>query len=362
MRINQELSGVIRLVNLIAIILIIIIHYHTRGFPGRFELNYLVQEFLHNIFARSAVPVFSLVSGFLFFHGGISTIDEFGRKFFRRVDTVFIPYLFVVTLIWLWAQLVWYWESGYGPVNSIRVILSSWLFYPKGSQFWFVRDLMFLFLASPYIYILIRRLGVIVPFILFLIWSVDLQVFPIFKDRYLLSNETLCFFVLGAYGALYLSEGALKTVLWPRPSIIMIVVFIYLALASLRIYVEPNMALWYKENNVLEHVLLQKIIICLGILLVFWLACFLNSTRYAKFLYRLSGYSFFVFLVHDYPLKNWLWDGLLAMGVSLSWIFYVRLIVAIILMIGLAIILELAFPRFFTWLSGGRNKRVEKPY
>ncbi len=355
MQIGKELSGALRITNLLAILAIVAIHYHTQPFEGEFSVNFVVQEVIHNIMGRSAVPVFAFMSGLMFFQGRVFSIDVFGEKLAKRIKTILLPTLFVTALAWLWSQFDWVVLNNNTMDWNVKQIFVSWLLYPPGSQFWFIRDLLILFCLTPFMFLLIVRYGYLLPVALLVSWGFDWQLFPIWESRYFLNNDTLTFFVLGAYVSLRGAENLVAKILVPNKYLLISLVILYIVMASARIYLEPNMSLWYPPVFHWYSLALQKTIILLGIYLLFVTAYMINKISYGAYLKALSGYSFFIFLVHDQPLKALLWEKLIESGVSLRWIFYVRLAIALSFLFALAYLLEKLFPRFFGWLSGGRN-------
>ena len=357
MKIWKELSETFRITSLLAILLIVTIHYHSQPFMGAYTGNYLVQEFLHNIIGRSAVPIFSLMSGFLFFQGATFTLSILVDKLKNRVFTILLPTLFISLLIWFYDQFPTLILANQPYHGSWKQFFVVWWLHPNGSQFWFVRDLMILFFLTPYIYLLIQRCAALGPALLLFFWCMDWQLFPIWEGRYFLNNDTLTFFVIGAWISLCGTESKVKFFLNPSRNTLLQLLIIYSLFAAARIYLEPSMSLWYQTVYHWYSLPLQKAVILIGMYLLLIGAQGLCRTRLKAGCLRFAGYSFFIFLVHDYPLKNILWEWLYQKGISLVWIFYVRLGVALVLLFLLAAILETVFPQFFSWLNGGRNKQ-----
>lgn len=356
MKIWNELSDTLRIASLLAILLIVAIHYHSQPFMGTYSGNYLVQEVMHNIIGRAAVPLFALMSGLLFFQGTAFTLPVLAEKLKNRVLTILLPALFISLLIWCWDNLPTMVQNKQPYQGTLKQFFVVWWLYPNGSQFWFIRDLMILFCLTPYIYLLIQRFYSLLPLSLLLFWFMDWQLFPIWEGRYFLNNDTLTFFVMGAWVSLQGREDKVRSLLSPDYHTVFQLLFIYVLIAGLRIYLEPRMSLWYPPVHNWYSLPLQKTVILMGMYLVFISAQCLAKTRIKHFLLRMAGYSFFIFLVHDYPLKNILWEWLYPQGISLVGIFYIRLGIALALLFLTAIVLEKAFPQFFAWLSGGRNR------
>jgi hypothetical protein len=364
MKIWKELSETLRITSLLAILLIVAIHYHSQPFMGTYSGNYLVQEVIHNIIGRAAVPIFSLMSGFLFFQGSTFTLSTLAKKLKNRTATILLPTLFISLLIWLWDQFPTLVLANQPYQGHWKQFFVVWWLYPNGSQFWFVRDLMILFFLTPYIYLLVQRFSALVPALLLFFWCMDWQLFPIWEGRYFLNNDTLTFFVIGAWVSLRGTEDKVQHFLNPSRNTLFQLFVIYMLLAGARIYLEPSMSLWYQTVYHWYSLPLQKAVILIGMYLLLICAQGLCRTRIKGIFLRLAGYSFFIFLVHDYPLKNILWEWLYQQGISLVWIFYLRLGIALALLFLVAAVLETAFPQFFTWLNGGRNRQhqpVEKP-
>lgn len=357
MKIWTELSDTLRITSLLAILLIVAIHYHSQPFTGAYTGNYLVQEFIHNILGRAAVPVFSLMSGFLFFQGPALTLSILADKLKNRVVTILLPTLFISLLIWFWDKFPTLVLANQPYDGNWKQFFVVWWLYPNGSQFWFIRDLMILFFLTPYIYLLIQRFAALVPMALLFCWCMDWQLFPIWESRYFLNNDTLTFFVMGAWISLRGTEDKVKSFLNPGSNVLFQLVVIYMLLTAARIYLEPSMSLWYQAVYHWYSLPLQKAVILIGMYLLLVTAQGLCRTRTKDVFLRLAGYSFFIFLVHDYPLKNILWEWLYQQGISLVWIFYLRLGIALALLFLAAAILEATFPQFFSWLNGGRNRQ-----
>lgn len=357
MKIWTELSETLRITSLLAILLIVVIHYHSQPFMGAYTGNYLVQEFLHNIIGRAAVPVFSLMSGFLFFQGSAFTLSILAGKLKNRVVTILLPTLFISLLIWFYDQFPTLILANQPYQGTWKQFFIAWWLYPNGSQFWFVRDLMILFFLTPYIYLVVQRFAALAPALLLLFWCMDWQLFPVWEGRYFLNNDTLTFFVMGAWLSLQGKEDKVKKFLSPSRNTLIQLLIIYSLFTAARIYLEPSMSLWYQTVYHWYSLPLQKAVILIGMYLLLIGAQGLCRTRLKNGCLRLAGYSFFIFLVHDYPLKNILWEWLYQQGISLVWIFYVRLGIALVLLFSLAAMLEAVFPQFFSWLSGGRNRQ-----
>jgi fucose 4-O-acetylase-like acetyltransferase len=143
-----------------------------------------VQNLVSNVLARVAVPLFYLISGFLFFRDFELSTSCIKRKLERRFRTLLLPYL-----IWNAGNLLFLfilqsiprfadYFSGerkriadYGAYDYLNAFL-GFDGFPIAYQFWFIRDLMVMVLLAPFCWLIVKsipRLGVVlllVPFLL----------------------------------------------------------------------------------------------------------------------------------------------------------------------------------------------------
>jgi surface polysaccharide O-acyltransferase-like enzyme len=164
-----------------------------------------IRELISQEFARVAVPLFYLISGYLFFLGFEWSLDNYKRKVFSRVNTLLIPYVFwnvLTLLIMLTVQTLPATQEFLSGTN--RPILSYGLYDylkdifgigqpPIADHFWFVRDLMIMVLFVPLIQVFLRfipRIFIILIGILWFFdwWAIDIPAAP-----------AVMFFCLGAF-------------------------------------------------------------------------------------------------------------------------------------------------------------------
>lgn len=132
--------------------------------------------------ARVAVPLFFLMSGYLFFANFRWSQQTFARKVTTRMRTLLVPFLF-----WNMATLLFYatvqaipalapYFSGPTalirelPLSDYANVLIGLKGYPIAYHFWFIRDLMVLILLAPLIALILRSAAL--PFLLavYLLW------------------------------------------------------------------------------------------------------------------------------------------------------------------------------------------------
>lgn len=173
------LSDTIKFLRFPLIVGVVFIHTNFIGVE-EFTLFNNIDYLLSNIFARLSVPLFFFISGFLFFWGVNFSKKVYMEKIKKRFKSLFLPYLFWNTIViagLLLAQITGiYFDSGKDLLN---LNLWGWisLYYnfldgsfPINMSLWFVRDLMFIVLLSPFIYVLLEKIGKIVLFVLGTLW------------------------------------------------------------------------------------------------------------------------------------------------------------------------------------------------
>lgn len=181
---TQYLSDKLRVLSLVSIILVLYIHsgFHADEIEGMMW-NDSVQTFVSGMMGRCAVPLFYVISGYLFFLKVPEGMKSIYGKMRKRVGTLVVPYiigcLFFVGFGVLMAVLPGvskYMNSSMMPLfsNPVGEILRS-IFYDAGNgspcafQLWFLRDLIIVVATSPLWYLCLKRMKwafVVVTFVL----------------------------------------------------------------------------------------------------------------------------------------------------------------------------------------------------
>lgn len=208
------------------VVLVVLVHtFRARpdstGFPfAPFET---LEIALSQGLSRIAVPIFFLISGYLFF----SRLDRwdwriYGDKIRNRVRTLLVPYLLWITLAILWMvalNVIRHFFFGWGLSISEYLSSNGWglmywncarnyqytevqnilgwtmpFAFPYDYPLWYLRDLIVLCLFAPVIHWILRKtkgwvLALLYPLYLLDIW-IPLEGF---------SAEGLLFFGLGAF-------------------------------------------------------------------------------------------------------------------------------------------------------------------
>lgn len=213
---------------------------HASGLTGAAVYDY-IRLFCSVVIARSAVPIFFIISGYLLF----LKVEEYNKivyisKLRKRWHSLVIPYLSWIILFVLWTLMFkvggillhsksWTVIFEYFQENSYLHMLwdssvwgerITWLGIethnsgPVLLPFWYMRDLIMMVVISPIIYWLIKEAKIIFLILLLAIYVFDIRVSW-------MSGTFACaslFFSLGAYFAI--KKQDFTDVLWKWKKII----------------------------------------------------------------------------------------------------------------------------------------------
>ncbi|MDR1653442.1 MAG: acyltransferase [Prevotellaceae bacterium] len=210
---NQYISDKIKILSTVSIILVLYIHsgFHADEIAGM-TLNDNVQKFISGMIGRCAVPLFFVISGWLFFLKVPDGVRSVFAKIKKRVRTLLVPYIiasaFFVLFFLILGLIPGVERFMNGNLDALFAKKWTVMLYeilwrtesgsPVAFQLWFLRDLMILVAISPLLYYALKYLK----------WSWLLVVFVL---NFIVSKE---FFPV--YALLWFSLGAYLTQLKPK--------------------------------------------------------------------------------------------------------------------------------------------------
>lgn len=169
---NEYLSRKLKLLSAFSIVMVLYIHmYYTEG--AHMPTLNLIESSIGGGFNRTAVPLFYIISGYLFFlkvPGGFRSIEGKMRK---RVKTLLIPYIIANIFTFFFYCGINAIALKFGGVSNALnfkifndiAALGLWgtlkmvfIDPPVAFQLWFVRDLMVMVFFSPLIWIAMKWL------------------------------------------------------------------------------------------------------------------------------------------------------------------------------------------------------------
>lgn len=250
-----------------------------------------------DVLSSVCVPLFFLISGFLFFYKTDFNINSYKRKIKSRYKSLFIPYIFwnFIGFIILLVELHPYFSSLFPILKDYRIDIVSFLSYfwvadlpvsmngpsnPINTPLWFVRDLIVLILFSPLIYWLIKHLKIVPIILLGVFWF-----FTFGKDIGFptLSHKSVFFFPLGAY----LSLNRINFVEIAQKCKWSIIIYCFFVIADI------------ETNNHSYNIWIYNGGILLGIIAITCLASIYIYKYDVQVNQLLSNASFFIFALHN---------------------------------------------------------------
>ena len=183
-------SNVISMLRFPLIIGVICIHAQIGGNGAVY-----LQSLLGDELGRLAVPIFLIISGFLFFSEYKDfTKEDYFLKIRKRISSLSIPYL-------LWNLIAYICYAIRTDFNLIEFVKSFWIINipgrsgssPIDGPLWYVRDLFILMIISPLVYCVIKKGKFPALMVLLLLW---VSGFSVFANGIYIS---FVFFVIGGY-------------------------------------------------------------------------------------------------------------------------------------------------------------------
>ena len=300
-----------------------------------------------------AVPVFFIISSFLFFYDmNEFDIQKWSIKLRKRIRTLLIPYIFWNLFYLLFMLIV---QISFSNImggeerkmvynySFLELINSFWNFggmyygMPILYSFWFIRNLMILNLFAPVFYLLLKR----VPFVFFLI-SFGLFVFNPFN--FIATDmdwvKSVLFYGVSSFFAIYSIDFTdLKKLIYP------FVTFVILSIILLPFTPVMVGSYWYKVLLFIGSLTLPAVV-CKGIL---------NKNLQVN--NYLSSSSFFVYAFHLFIIIpfNRCWPMIIPVN---NWTASIMLIMVPLLVVLISVciyyLLKANFPKFTELIVGGR--------
>jgi surface polysaccharide O-acyltransferase-like enzyme len=355
--ITKQTSQAFQIAGLIATILVVAIHSNTKrhiDISNSITVNYYIQEFISNGIARLAVPFFAFSAGIFFFLKYKNLID-YKINLFKRLNTIVVPYILTCTLIFFTEYLYIHFLKEEPYPLSAFVLLNDIFLAPLAIQFWFLRDLIVLFILSPLIFYLTNSFRLLYLLLIFLLWLFDIQIMPLVSDRHLIVIETIFFYSLGCYFAknIFLLEHIInKTTRF----YFFLALSTYLLLIIIRVIIDPFFSNG-TDNYSIFSLITQNLQIIIGVFILLLFSDYISKSKRKNkdWLIFLSSYSFFVYMYHGLSINrviNKFSDYILLDAYK----FYLTLPLILLLTFSLAIIIDKYYPRSFSIITGGRNR------
>ena len=363
---SSHLSRTIDLSRIALIVGLVFLHYgrypNFKANPfdgmsvGEFEVATFVNSFVL-FFFFSAVPLLSLISGWLFFSFLDESADDPAASLFsrirRRFSSLYVP-LVTWNFLYLGALLALYTafpnHSLFDTLNidfdtadlaqyfnAVFAIDRS----PLAFQFWFIRDLFVAILLSPVLWVLIKRAPYVAAAVFFTVWLVN------YDTRIFLRPDVPFFFFLGGL----IRSSRTDVGVGPRATIILCSIYVLLVTAR-------ALAPYLIDESTALLAAYTRLMRLIGALACWGLFLRLAGTELGISLSRWGPFAFFLYAAH-FPLmaevKLLLWNLLPA--VNDFWMvahYLTSVVLTVILCLGTSVLLARYVPGLFGVLNGGR--------
>ncbi|MCD0486854.1 acyltransferase [Pedobacter sp. MC2016-14] len=350
---NEYLSVKLKVVSFFLMVMVVVLHANNLN-NGTFGLDksfsYFIQNFFSDGLARVTVPLFFLISGYLFFFNIKGTVQDFNYKISKRLKTLFIPYLF-----WsLWGLFVFFMLQTIPFSRSfinmslikdypIKQLLTVIFLDPLPYQLWFVKDLMLLVILSPILFYLIKTLKYFVLIAFFVLWFLNYQFVVV-------NNESILFFSLGTYIGMEWKKVLL--IKFGRQSFIFVGLWVSFVLCKeLMIqfdYINPLLLNSLKKTGVLLGVFSSWALYDI----LFRDVDFQKSKHYPVF-----SFTFFLYAFHEPVLTIYKKALLSIVGKTESGtliVYVLTILLTISTALTVAYLVKLIIPKFYELITGGR--------
>lgn len=340
--ITTYLSRKIKVLSFIVIYLVLVIHSF---FPGttHFSVFYFFETFLNSYFCNIFLPLFLILSGYLFYANITEPNREtWIRKFKSRFKSLLIPYIvwnivFLVVMITLQmipVTSVWVNSDIISKYFSGSFYYSVWLIFSNPINFplWFISHLIIIVVFTPLIWFLLNSKTWYIPILTIIIVS--------FKSSIALS---FLFFCVGSV----LSIKKVNISLTVKSYWIYVLLFLTLIIGTL-----ISLDMMKLSRSLLFYSTLFPML-----LLWFGYDKLINHGLKFNFLNQFLPYTFFIYVFHE-PYLNIFKKLILRIGDSSVESYWVAYLISPILMIFFAYVVgrfwEKISPKSYAISVGGR--------
>ena len=313
------------------------------------NVNWFIQTFISNGLTRIAVPIFFLLSGFLFFLGFKNLENEILTKIFKRIKTLVFPYFF-----WVFFGILFYFIlqsipqlqhfftkkliKDYNSLEWFNAFFVNLISY----QLWFLRDLIVMVFLTPIIYFLIQKINYFYFLVLLSLWFCN-------QDNLFFTSEAILFFSLGSFLALKKSELLNKK---SKNAVLLVIIWF------MTITVKTVLELYFNKNAI-QVILSLKTTIVIGIFAFWTFYDVLIKLNFKKlnFLSPIMNFSFFIYVIHEPILTVVKKLFFRTFGTSQNnylVIYCISPFITILICVLIGLIIKKKFLNFYTLITGNR--------
>lgn len=344
---------------------------HASGLTGLAVYDY-IRLFFSVVIARSAVPIFFIISGYLLF----LKVEEYNKivyisKLRKRWHSLVIPYLSWIILFVLWTLMFkvggillhskpwigildYFQENGYLHMlwdSSVWGERITWLGIgthnsgPVLLPFWYMRDLIMMVILSPIICWLINKIKVLFIIFLLVIYAFDIKV------SWMSGTFTTAsfFFSLGSYWAI--KKQDFTDVLWKWRYLICLTALLLMVCQT---YSGSSM------GNMVSRMIHPWLVIIQSFALIIGASKLCMYPNFYKVNKKLAKMSFFTYALHPFILGYIISKLNKIMPISDTWYamtlnYLATPILCVIICIVIYMIMKKLMPGILEMIVGERN-------
>lgn len=293
---NKYLSNKLTFFSFWLIILVVLLHSTVNVPENAIPKNIFekIQVFISFGLCQVAVPLFFIISGYLFFFK-IDNLNSIFKNILKRRNTLIFPYLlwclFWFSFMWI-IQSISYFKTSFGtPLSAMSPadLMMQLFYYPLNYPFWFLRELIVIVLLTPLLFILLRNKNILILTLLFILPFFISSIIPVKSlSISFVGTSSLFYFSLGAYFGInkYLPQYRVNRL------IVFILLFIWLVSNIVHINLDIN-------SRPLLFSFFKNLI---GIVAL-WQLYDLLPIKYKQYHPKIYKYSFFIFAFHGIPIN-----------------------------------------------------------
>ncbi|MDR1544244.1 MAG: acyltransferase [Prevotellaceae bacterium] len=353
---NQYLSDKIKILSTVSILLVLFIHvaFYANEVENCTIFPY-IQHLMGKVIGSCAVPLFFMISGYLFFLKVPDGLYSIFQKMKKRVRTLLVPYLIAALFFVLFFIAI---ESIPGADRFMNSSLLSVLskqnilqilqnvFWsgtvgdsPLAYHLWFLRDLLIIVVFSPVIFYCLKYLK--------WIWIVILFALIYFKLGLFLNITAFFYFSFGGLLVNYSRLVNLKSGKYVTLALLLLSLIIIAAKTIL-----PDYFLWQIVN----------IPVTLLLILALWqIYNFVVPSGFVlskqSLLSKITSYNFFIYLFHIPPMFLFKKAIVFSLGkTELAYFvsYFISPVLIVCMYVCMAQWIRRKFPQFYSVIVGGR--------
>lgn len=263
------------------------------------NLYILISESISHSLGNVVVPCFFLLSGYYFFKGiKVWDQDAYFLSLSKRIRTLLIPYCLaniLVLAIMILRELIILPMSG-EELSSLKLnSIEEYMRLPINFPLWYIRDLMYVALLSPIVYLIVARCRAFG-----IVCLISLYLFPFSIWRYLVPLTGFTFFSIGAYFSIY--KKSLLCFIYKYRFGLLVPILVLPVASNLHYLVDSDSPIIEYQSNIVSLLIMGG---AFSIIALFYLI-YEKADAFRAWCLKWTHASFFVYITHLAYIENWI--------------------------------------------------------